>query len=70
MKPSRISTFVVALALTLTACGNATKSASTGASNATSATNPIIALTSLNQFAAAFDADKGAPRLILLAAPT
>lgn len=70
MKPSRIATSVVALALTLAACSNATKPRSNGASNPFGATNPIIALTSLNQFAAAFDADQGAPRLILLAAPT
>lgn len=70
MKPSRTPLFVVALAIMLGSCGNATKPAPNSGVSATSHTNPIVTLTSLDQFTAAFDADRGAPRLILLAAPT
>lgn len=70
MKPSSIGAFTVALAMTLAACGNATKPASNSADAANSASNPVVALTSLNQFTAVFNADRGSPRLILLAAPT
>ena len=70
MKPSRTATIALAVAMTLAACGNATKPAPNSAASATSNANPIVTLTSLDQFTAAFDADRGAPRLILLAAPT
>lgn len=70
MKPSRTPTFVVALAIMLASCGNATKPAPNSAASATSNANPIVTLTSLDQFTAAFDADRATPRLILLAAPT
>ena len=37
---------------------------------AQAAANPVVALTSVEQFAAAFDADKGVARLILPISPT
>ncbi len=62
---------IVALLLAATALATACSARTTdrGSANAAART-PVVAMPSIDQFAAIFDADKGSPRLILPISPT
>ncbi len=65
MKRKIVALLLAASALA-TACSAQTD---TGSADATART-PVVAMPSIDQFAAIFDADKGTPRLILPISPT
>ena len=62
---------VVALLLAATTLATACAGQSTNRSSATtSAPTPVVSLSSVDQFATIFNADRGVPRLILPISPT
>jgi hypothetical protein len=62
---------LVSLALATTALAAACSTRTTASGTAdTPAQVPLVAMPSVEQFAATFDADRGVPRLILLISPT
>ena len=67
MNRTRSLPLLFAAATLATACSAQTDN---GSSADTASQTPVVALTSIDQFAAAFDTDKGAPRLILPISPT
>lgn len=67
MNRPRLAALVIASAAVMSACAG--QSADRPAA-AQAAAVPVVALTSVEQFAAAFDADTGVARLILPISPT
>ncbi len=68
MNRPRLAAVLIAAAVVASACaGSNTDRPTSGASTAAS---PVVALTSVEQFAAAFNADTGIARVILPVAPT
>ena len=62
---------LIAMLLAATALATACSAQPTDRGSAdTAARTPVVALTSIDQFAATFDANKGSPRLILPISPT
>jgi len=62
---------LIALLLAATALATACSAQTTDSGSAnTTARTPVVAMPSIDQFAAIFDADKGTPRLILPISPT
>lgn len=62
---------LIALLLAATALATACSAQTTDSGSAnTAARIPVVAMPSIDQFAAIFDADKGTPRLILPISPT
>ena len=62
---------LIALLLAATALATACSAQTTDSGSAnTAARTPVVAMPSIDQFAAIFDADKGVPRLILPISPT
>ena len=67
MNRPRLAALVIAVAVAMSACSGQSSDRS-AAAQAVAA--PVVALTSVEQFAAAFDADTGRARLILPISPT
>ena len=67
MNRPRLAALVIAAAVAMSACAG---QSSDRAAPAQAAATPVVALTSVEQFAAAFDADTGMARLILPISPT
>ena len=67
MNRPRLAALGIAAALAMSACADQSSNRP-GAAPAAAA--PVVALTSVEQFAAAFDADTGMARLILPLSPT
>ena len=62
---------LIALLLAATALATACSAQTTDNRSAnTAARTPVVAMPSIDQFAAIFDADRGVPRLILPISPT
>ena len=62
---------LIAMLIAATALATACSAQPTRRSSADTPTRtPVVAITSIDQFAATFDADKGSPRLILPISPT
>ena len=62
---------LIATLIAATALATACSAQPTDRGSADTATRtPVVAVTSVDQFAATFDADKGSPRLILPISPT
>ena len=66
MNRPRLAALVIAAAIAMSACSGQ----SSGRSGAAQAAAPVVALTSVEQFGASFDADTGMARLILPISPT
>ena len=67
MNPPRLAALVIAAVIAMSACAAQSRDQA-AAVQAVAA--PVVALTSVEQFAAAFDADTGMARLILPISPT
>ena len=67
MNRPRLAALVIAGVAVMSACAG---QSSDRPAAAQAAAAPVVALTSVEQFAAAFDADTGMPRLILPISPT
>ena len=67
MNRPRLAALVIAGAAVMSACAG---QSSDRPAAAQAAAAPVVALTSVEQFAAAFDADTGTARLILPISPT
>ena len=68
MNRSKLVTLLIAAAALATSC--ATQSTEKRTTTNTRVAAPVVALSSVEQFATAFNADKGVPRLILPISPT
>ena len=67
-RPRLAAVLIAVTAVVASACGGA--DSNRPAAGGTTPSRPVIALTSVEQFAAAFNADNGTPRLIMPIAPT
>ena len=67
MNRPRLAALVIAGVAVMSACAGQSRDRPAAAQAAAA---PVVALTSVEQFAAAFDADTGMPRLILPISPT
>lgn len=68
-RPRLAAVLLAVTTVAMSACGGADTNRPS-ADAATTTASPVVALTSIEQFAAAFNADNGTPRVIMPISPT